>query len=646
MEKENKCTDVIDMTNSNEVSEMISRVHKTLSGIVAISDKLVKNGSRKYFTCEDMVRDPDMTYLLLSTPVSAEAYNSRMNKCFIEHGERNMFDYIANCIGKVSTGDVSIEELIKQFNDLFKFVIENFDAAAVYKTLELFDKSTSPAVEYLDKDLMLDCMYRCYEKGGSPIISVNRLPVNSSLYDTFTTADGLYEFVKNSSVKCGFDDCGTDSVYPNVKTTMTSMIILALSSKMDSAEVAKFYNMYRDEFVKWVKGVCYDKTRATIAYSRENFPLMKSTDFNKLFIYTYSTLMDAGDVNSVIKTYEDSIEGQTDEVLLADVKENIDAIRHLRYSMTQIFVEIFSNEYLIHEVIPTVFALHVLKTRTPKNTAAYQIQMLVKSIFIMHEFSTQRMNDYYVHYTMNELCTDEDVLFAKILSFISSFNSSTSDYLSSAYSIEAAHDIKYFNKLTFTRFIGSIKQRLLKCKSSDDDTYDASANINTVDDLYKYADYLIEASEKAIDTISDSENQNPDDESYIPFYKDKVSELESIKNSLDYAVDMYTNNTNEIDRLLNNIETLSDVELSYNSSENAYRLEYDVQDGADHTTVVENIIWPSRVIDKKELEERIKNDVSKSDTTSSRSHNQAINNIKPGDIFKERKTITVKSGCK
>ena len=641
MEKENKCTDVIDMTNSNEVCEMISRIHKTLSGIVAISDKISKNGTRKYFTCENMIRDPDMTYLLLSTPVSAEAYNSRMNKCFIDYGEHNMFDYIAICIDGVSTGDVSAKELVKQFNDLFKFVIENFDASAVYKSLNLFDKSSSPAVKYLDKDLMLDCMCKCDEKGGSPIISVNRLPVNSSLYDTLTTADGLYEFVKALSEKYGVDDA-TDPVDPNAKTVITSMIILALSSKMDSNEVAKFYNMYRDEFVKWVKGVCYDETRATVQYSRANFPLMKSTDFNRLFIYTYNTLMDAGDVNSVIKTYEDSIEGQTDEVLLADVKENIDTVRRLRYSMTQIFVEIFSNEYLVHEVIPTVFALHVLKTRTPKNTAAYQIQMLVKAIFIMHEFSTQRMNDYYVHYTMNELCTDEDILFAKILSFISSFNSSTSDYLSSAYSIEAAHDIEYFNKLTFTRFVESTKHRLLKCKSSDDDTYDASANINTVEDLYKYADYLIEASEKKIDEISDSENQNPDNESYIPFYKDKVSELESIKKSLDYAVDMYTNNVNEIGRLFNNINSLSDVQLTYNTSENAYRLEYD----ADGTTVVEYIIWPSRVIDKKELEERIKNDASKNDVASDRSHNQSINNIKPGDIFKERKTITVKSGCK
>ncbi len=616
----------IDMRDSWNICDFIDRIHNILADIVNISNKIIESGTRKYFNCEKMLKDPDMTYLILSTPVSAEAYNKRMNKCFIETKCANVITYACGLIDKLPQDAEYREAAITKLNELFSFIVDNFDAAAIYKSCDMFDLRQNGSMKFLDKDTIVKCMMLCNEDGGSPLISARRLPDNNDqLYKELHTADSLYNFIVDIVSKYGCSN--------NVKTVVTSLIVSALSSRMDAFEVAKFYNMYRDEFVNWCKKIAYDEN----SYTVENFPLMKSTDFNRFFIFVYNTLMDAGDINSVISTYESSIEGQTDEVLLNDVKTNIDALRKMRYSMTQLFVEIFSSERLVHEVIPTVFALHVLKTRTPKNTAAYQVQMLMKAIFTLTEFNTQRLNDYYIHYAPTELTTDEDVLFARILSLVSSFNSSSSDYLASAYSKEVAKDIEYLNKLTFSKFIDNMKDSLASLGQHETEIYDLS-----IDELLKFADSLIEKSRSAIDSVKESESDSEkkdETESYIPYYENKIEDVEEIKRLINYAVESYTNNDNEIKRLLNTIEQLVGV-MDYQDVEDMYRLRYNE---CGHESVVD-LIWPLRVLedtDTKTLEE--KNDEA-IDTQSER--NKAICALKPGDIFKERKVLDTKSPCK
>lgn len=618
----------INMRDSTNICQFIDTYHNILADIVNISNKIVESGSRKYFTCEKMLKDPDMTYLILSNPTSAKAYDKRMNKCFVETTKRsNVISYACDLIGNLSQDDVYRDVAIDKLNALFGFIVDNFDAAAVYKLCDMFDLNQNISMQYLNKDIIVKCMMLCDEDGGSPLISTQRLPVNNEyLYSELRTADSLYKFILEIISKYGCSD--------NVKTVVTSFIVSALSSKMDAFEVAKFYDMYRDEFINWCKKIAYDEN----AYTVENFPLMKITDFNRLFIFIYNTLMDAGDVNSVISTYESSIEGQTDEVLLNDVKSNVDALRKMRYSMTQIFVEIFTSERLVHEVIPTVFALHVLKTRTPSNTAAYQIQMLVKALFTFSDFETQHINDHYIHYVPSEYTTDEDVLFARILSLISSFNSATSDYLSSAYSKEVAKDIEYLNKVTFSKFMDGVKDSLASLGKSDKPTSPLAIADFSVAETLKFADSLIESTNLTIKELKEAEGDSDKDDAYIPYYEDKVKELEEIKRAINYAADSYMNNANEIVRLISNFTQLNGV-MDYPDIEGKYQLRY-MECG--HESVVD-LIWPLRVLADTDEKD---GDDNANDVSLSFEHNKAISGLKPGDIFKDRKVFIPKSPCK
>ena len=639
----------INFSKFEEVEKFISVYKSALERIVktnVVALEYQKNHvDDKTLGCVVDLKDARVTDLILTVPLGYEAYNSATNNCCIEwyQDEQSVIEFIDKCISDVVQHDPSkehVEILIEEFNDLFMYIAENFNASQLYKTGVAFRAHTNT---YISSENVRKCALMATYDDKETVNGTSRVVPSAC----FTTVEDALKFMRESS--------GIDSASESKIKTM----ILISSIITNEFDVGQVYKAYCEEIVAWTKDVDRIEGKLSAEELDAKYGLIYHTDFGMFFIYAYKNLCNSGDVNAVTKQYEESYDPEVND---AELKKHIDAevkrIREYRYYCTQMFLEALSDGNNIKQLIPPALALFVLSHRPTSNAAAFQVHSLFEEYFTKLDGVTYRVNSCFVNYGTHDVKDPIDLNFADLLRLVMGFNNSTSEYKAAIYYKSQIDFSKYWNDVTWTRFMRSllytIKLNVLK-PNAKGEMPDVGLKFNGTDDLDKVVEFLdneIVETQKICDEIlakRDSANAGavtPGDipasqpQDYLEYYKQKIKSLESTKNSLKEARFRYENNVNELTEL----EAASDT--AYREHENAPIEGFGYLPGTKDFTGMDEVkdgeipLWPSRVVDpdyynvyERDVSEYAANEMKRVET------------LKAGEIFKYENDIENKNGC-
>ena len=536
----------INFSKFEEVEKFIS-VYKSALERVVETNKIARDfyekseDKSKLGTVIDL-KDARITDLILTVPLGYEAYNSATNNCCIEwyQDEQSVIEFIDKCIFDVSratdeTDGNALAVLIDKFNDLFLYIAEHFNASQLYKTGVAFRAHTNT---YISSENVRKCALMATYDDTETVNGTSRVVPSAC----FTTVDDALKFMRESS--------GIDSVSESKIKTM----ILVSSIINNGFDVGQVYKAYCEEIVAWTKDVDRIEGKLSAEELDAKYGLIYHTDFGMFFIYAYKNLCNSGDVNSVIKQYEESYDPEVND---AELKKHIDAevkrIREYRYHCTQMFLEALSDGNNVKQLIPPALALFVLSHRPTSNAAAFQVHCLFEEYFTKFDSVTYRVNSCFVNYGVHDSKDPIDLNFTDLLRLVMGFNNSTSEYKAAIYYRSQIDFSKYWNDVTWTRFMRSIlytiKLNDLK-PNAKGELPDVGLKFDGTDDLDKVVEFLdneIAETQKICDEIlakRDSANAGavaPGDipasqpQDYLEYYKQKIKSLESTKNSLTEA---------------------------------------------------------------------------------------------------------------
>ncbi len=642
----------IDFLNPKQVENFINTYKSALERIVktnAIALEYQKNhADDKTLGRVVDLKDARVTDLILTVPLGYEAYNSATNNCCIEwyQDEQSVIEFIDKCIfdvSRVAKDENVIAVLVDKFNDLFLYIAEHFNASQLYKTGVAFRAHTNT---YISSENVRKCalMATCDDK--ETVNGTSRVVPSAC----FTTVDDALKFMRESS--------GIDSASESKIKTM----ILISSIITNEFDVGQVYKAYCEEIVAWTKDVDRIEGKLSAEELDAKYGLIYHTDFGMFFIYAYKNLCNSGDVNTVTKQYEESYDPEVNDV---ELKKHIDAevkrIREYRYYCTQMFLEALSDANSIKQLIPPALALFVLSHRPTSNVAAFQVHGLFEEYFTKLDGATYRVNSCFVNYGAHDAKDPIDLNFADLLRLVMGFNNSTSEYKAAIYYKNQIDFSKYWNDVTWTRFMRSmlytIKLNVLK-PNAKGEMPDVGLKFDGTDDLDKVVGFLdneIAETQKICDEIlakrdpikaeatAPGDIPTPQPQDYLEYYKQKIKSLESTKKSLKEAQFRYENNVNE----LNDLEVASDIVYKERVNTRTEDFGYlpGIKDfiGMDEVKDGETPLWPSRVVDPDyyDVDERS----SESAAASSLEEKKRIETLKAGGIFKYENDIKNKNGC-
>ena len=595
------------------------------------------------------LKDARVTDLILTVPLGYEAYNSATNNCCIEwyQDEQSVIEFIDKCIFDVSRvvkdgNEVAV--LIDKFNDLFLYIAEHFNASQLYKTGVAFRTHTNT---YISSENVRKCALMATCDDTETVNGTSRVVPSAC----FTTVEDALKFMRESS--------GVDAVSEAKIKTM----ILISSIINNGFDVGQIYKAYCEEIVAWTKDVERIEGKLSTEELDTKYSLIYHTDFGMFFVYAYKNLCNSGDVNSVIKQYEESYDPEVnDEELKKHIDAEVKRIREYRYYCTQMFLEALSDGNNVKQLIPPALALFVLSHRPTSNAAAFQVHGLFEEYFTKLDGGTYRVNSCFVNYGTHDAKDPIDLNFSDLLRLVMGFNNSTSEYKAAIYYKNQIDFSKYWNDVTWTRFMRSmiytINLNVIK-PNAKGEIRDVGLKFDGTDDVYKVVGFIdneIAEIQKICDEIlakrEDSAKAEaaapgdipaPQPQDYLEYYKQKIKSLESIKNSLKEAQFRYENNINE----LNNLEAASDIVYNERNSDRTEDFGYlpGTVDfiGMDEVKDGELPIWPSRVVDPKYYDVDERN--SEYASASSLEEKKRIETLKAGGIFKYENEIKNKNGC-
>ncbi len=644
----------INFSKFEEVEKFISVYKSALERIVktnAIALEYQKNhADDKTLGRVVDLKDARVTDLILTVPLGYEAYNSATNNCCIEwyQDDQSVSQFIDKCIFEVSraTDEAdgnALDVLINEFNDLFLYIAEHFNASQLYKTGVAFRAHTNT---YITAENVRKCALMATCDDVETVNGTSRVVPAAC----FATVEDALKFMRESS--------GIDSVSEAKIKTM-----LLISSIINNGfDVGQIYKAYCEEIVAWTKDVERIEGKLSAEELDTKYGLIYHTDFGMFFVYAYKNLCNSGDVNSVIKQYKESYDPEVND---AELKKHIDAevkrIREYRYYCTQMFLEALSDGNNVKQLIPPALALFVLSHRPTSNAAAFQVHGLFEEYFTKLDGATYRVNSCFVNYGTHDAKDPIDLNFADLLRLVMGFNNSTSEYKAAIYYKNQIDFSKYWNDVTWTRFMRSmlytIKLNVLK-PNAKGEIPDVGLKFDGTDDIDKVVGFLdneIAETRKICDEIlakrdsAKTEAAAPGDipapqpQDYLEYYKQKIKSLESTKNSLKEAQFRYENNVSE----LNDLEAASDA--VYNERNNARTEDFGYLPGTKDFTGMDEVkdgetpLWPSRVVDPDyyDVDERS----SEFAAASSLEEKKRIETLKAGGIFKYENEIKNKNGC-
>lgn len=644
----------INFSKFEEVEKFISVYKSALERIVktnAIALEYQKNhADDKTLGRVVDLKDARVTDLILTVPLGYEAYNSATNNCCIEwyQDEQSVIEFIDKCIFDVSRATDecdgnALAVLVDKFNDLFMYIAEHFNASQLYKTGVAF---RAHANTYISSENVRKCALMATCDDVETVNGTSRVVPSAC----FTTVEDALKFMRESS--------GISAVSEAKIKTM----ILVSSIINNGFDVGQVYKAYCEEIVAWTKDVDRIEGKLSAEELDAKYGLIYHTDFGMFFVYAYKNLCNSGDVNSVIKQYEESYDPEVND---AELKKHIDAevkrIREYRYYCTQMFLEALSDGSNVKQLIPPALALFVLSHRPTSNTAAFQVHGLFEEYFTKLDGVTYRVNSCFVNYGTHDAKDPIDLNFADLLRLVMGFNNSTSEYKAAIYYKNQIDFSKYWNDVTWTRFMRSmlytIKLNVLK-PNAKGEMPNVGLKFDGTDDLDKVIGFLdneITETQKICDEIlakRDSANAGavtPGDipasqpQDYLEYYKQKIKSLESTKNSLKEARFRYENNVSE----LNDLEVASVT--VYNERNNTRPEDFGYLPGTkdfigmDEVKDDETPLWPSRVVDPDyyDVDER---DPEHAMATSLE-EKKRVETLKAGEIFRYENDIKNKNGC-
>ena len=642
----------IDFSNPKQVENFIDTYKSALERIVktnAIALEYQKNhADDKTLGRVVNLKDARVTDLILTVPLGYEAYNSATNNCCIEwyQDEQSVIEFIDKCIFDVSRAskDENVPAvLVDKFNDLFLYIAEHFNASQLYKTGVAF---RAHANTYISSENVRKCALMATCDDVETVNGTSRVVPSAC----FTTVEDALKFMRESS--------GIDSVSESKIKTM----ILISSIITNEFDVGQVYKAYCEEIVAWTKDIDRIEGKLSAEELDAKYGLIYHTDFGMFFVYAYKNLCNSGDVNSVIKQYEESYDPEIND---AELKKHIDAevkrIREYRYYCTQMFLEALSDGNNVKQLIPPVLALFVLSHRPTSNTAAFQVHGLFEEYFTKLDGVTYRVNSCFVNYGTHDAKDPIDLNFADLLRLVMGFNNSTSEYRAAIYYKNQIDFSKYWNDVTWTRFMRSIlytiKLNVLK-PNAKGEMPNVGLKFDGTDDLDKVIGFLdneIAETQKICDEIlakRDSANAGavtPGDipasqpQDYLEYYKQKIKSLESTKNSLKEARFRYENNVSE----LNDLEAASDA--VYNERNNTRTEDFGYLPGTKDFVGMDEVkdgeipLWPSRVVDPDyyDVDERD----PKHAAATGLEEKKRVETLKAGEIFRYENDIKNKNGC-
>ena len=643
----------IDFSNPKQVEDFISTYKSALERIVKTNgialDYQKNHADDKTLGCVVDLKDARITDLILTVPLGYEAYNSATNNCCIEwyQDEQSVVEFIDKCISDVSRvckDGNAVAVLIDKFNDLFMYIAEHFNASQLYKTGVAFRTHAST---YISSENVRKCALLATCDDVETVNGTSRVVPSAC----FTTVEDALKFMRESS--------GIDSASESKIKTM----ILISSIIANGFDVGQIYKAYCEEIVAWTKDVERLEGKLSAEELDAKYGLIYHTDFGMFFVYAYKNLCNSGDVNSVIKQYEESYDPEVnDEELKKHIDAEVKRIREYRYYCTQMFLEALSDGNTVKQLIPPALALFVLSHRPTINTAAFQVHSLFEEYFTKLDGETYRVNSCFVNYGTHDAKDPIDLNFADLLRLVMGFNNSTSEYKAAIYYKNQIDFSKYWNDVTWTRFMRSmiytINLNVIK-PNAKGEIRDVGLKFDGTDDVYKVVGFIdneIAEIQKICDEIlakrEDSTKAEaaapgdipaPQPQDYLEYYKQKIKSLESTKNSLKEAQFRYENNINE----LNNLEAASDIVYNERNSDRTEDFGYlpgtvDLI-GMDEVKDGELPIWPSRVVDSDyyDVDERS----SKFAAASSLEEKKRIETLKASEIFKYENEIKNKNGC-
>lgn len=639
----------IDFSKFEEVEKFISVYKSALERIVktnAIALEYQKNhADDKTLGRVVDLKDARVTDLILTVPLGYEAYNSATNNCCIEwyQDEQSVIEFIDKCIFEVSRtvkDENAVAALIDKFNDLFLYIAEHFNASQLYKTGVAFRAHTNT---YISAENVRKCALMATCDDVETVNGTSRVVPAAC----FTTVEDALKFMRESS--------GIDSVSEAKIKTM-----LLISSIINNGfDVGQIYKAYCEEIVAWTKDVERIEGKLSAEELDVKYGLIYHTDFGMFFVYAYKNLCNSGDVNSVIKQYKESYDP---EVADAELKKHIDAevkrIREYRYYCTQMFLEALSDGNNVKQLIPPALALFVLSHRPTTNAAAFQVHGLFEEYFAKLDGATYRVNSCFVNYGTHDAKDPIDLNFADLLRLVMGFNNSTSEYKSAIYYKNQIDFSRYWNDVTWTRFMRSmlytIKLNVLK-PNAKGEMPDVGLKFDGTDDLDKVVGFIdneIAETQKICDEIlakrdsAKTEVAAPGDiqaQDYLEYYKQKIKSLESTKNSLKEAQFRYENNISELNDLEEASDTVYKERINARDEDFGYLPGTKDFTGMDEVKDGETPIWPSRVVDPDyyDVDERS----SEFAAASSLEEKKRIETLKAGGIFKYENEIKNKNGC-
>jgi len=554
-----------------------------------------------------------ITSLVLTPFRGYEAYNKRMNACCVEHygNEPDIFTLFENIVYNLPDSDNAVE-LGEKIEKIFNYLVDNFDASVIYRECV----ATNYQYKYISKKSLLRCAALARESSKSTVNSPSRIPDHL----TFKTADELIEFISTP-----IDTINKFIVIDSEKDAKTSVLIKSIvNNEINTADIFK---AYRDEFVSWVK--VEDLPTRT---DKNKFPLIHYTNFSQFFIYAFRNLMNSGDINSVIDTYTDSIDGQDDKTLIDHVNDQIALLKNYRYFITAMFHEVVVSEDLAKYILPVEFILYVLSVKPKKNCAAYQVHELFRALYLKADYVSERINDCYVHFIDHDQVDERDIWFTSCLQMLMGFNNGSVEIVSPIYYMENIYRSSLYNSLSYTRFIRGMVETVNGIQQYIDKE-PVNVDINTSDDeLIDIVDSYIKYINDKLNEESSSEKVSEDDKDMTEYYKNKIEVLEDIKDSINYASSLFDDNVKAFDKLDKNCKAITEADnfiradysdISYNGLEDSDKLP----------------IWPIRVI----LEQSSDEQQVDSEKVSEAQRN--LRDLKPGDIFKKYE-MTSKSPCR
>lgn len=635
----------IDFSKFEEVEKFIDVYKSALERIVK-TNKLALAYQKEHADDKTLgqvidLRDSRITDLILTVPLGYEAYNAAANNCCIEwyQDEQSVIEFIDKCIFDVSQHDPDkehVETLIEKFNELFLYIVDNFNTSQLYKTGIAFRAHVNT---YIKSENVRKCAMLATYEDAETVNGTSRVVPSVC----FKTVEEAIKFMREPS------NLGLNPVSEaKIKTMILMSSIIA-----NGFDVGQIYKAYCEEIVAWTKDLDRIEEKLSEKELVEKYGLIYHTDFGMFFVYAYKNLCNSGDVNSVLKEYEESYDPETGS---EDLKAHIDAetkrIREYRYYCTQMFLEALSNADTICKIIPPVLALFVLSHRPTSNTAAFQVHGLFEEYYTKLDGATYRINSCFVNYGSHDAKDPIDLNFTDVLRLVMGFNNSTSETKAAIYYKSQIDFSKYWNDVTWTRYIRSVLNNVKLNElrpNAKGEIPDVGLKFDGTDDLDKVIGFLddrISETKTMCDEILAKRETESNDKDlaqqpdYYEFYKQKIKSLESTKNSIVEARFRYDNNAQQFAELESLVADIINNGAIDDFGFVPGKIDFT---GMDEVKDGEVPIWPSRVVDKDYYTEADKAGTSADNT--SLDEKKRIEKLKAGDVFAYENTITNKNGC-